>query len=231
MKAISYWASRHIVYARILIVFIKLSLVVLAAYTAVLLTRLDIVLPYAWLSVTCLILTFAAIICYPSRQHKKRTYWRQKICDFTLPFCSFIIITAALNNIDSLPNITGAYASSIVKNPTAADIMASGKTRAQLTRKEKRILRHEFTRQLKNYALAKISNDQQKAENSWKVALAIIGFIGLTILLAGLVCELSCGGSDAAAVLVGLLGFAALIWGLVALLKRIRRGPPEKKDE
>lgn len=124
----------------------------------------------------------------------------------------------------------GAYASSIVKNPTAADIMASGKTRAQLDRKEKRILRHEFTRQLKNYALAKISNDQQKAENSWKIVLAIIGFLGLTLLLTGLVCELSCGGSDVAAAMVGILGMAALIWGLAAIIKRIQRGAPSKKE-
>ena len=230
MKAISYWASRHILYARVLIVVIKISLVVLAAYAAVLLTRLNIVLPYQWIAICCLLLTGAAIVCYPSRTMKKSAYLRQKICDFTLPFCSFLIITAALNNIGSPKYLPGAYASSIIKTPTAADIMASGKTRAQLSKKEKRILRHEFTRQLKNYALAKISNDQQRAENSWKIALAIVGFIGLTILLAGLVCELSCSGSDTAAVLVGVLGLAALIWGFVALLKRIRRGPAQGKD-
>ncbi len=230
MKAISYWASRHIAYAQVLIVLIKVSLIVLAAYTAVLLTRLHIVLPYAWIALSCSILVMATIAFYPSRSSKRRSYLRQKTCDFILPFCSFIIITAALNNLGSPQYLPGAYASSVIKEPTAADILASGKTRAQLNKKEKRILRHEFTRQLKNYALAKISNDQQKAENSWKIVLAIIGFLGLTLLLMGLVCELSCGGSDVAAVLVGVLGMAALIWGLVAIIKRIQRGAPEKKD-
>ncbi len=230
MKAISYWASRHITYARVLIVLIKISLVALATYTAVLLTRLYIVLPFDWIALSCWMLIMAVIAFYPSRSSKKRSYLRQKTCDFILPFCSFIMITAALNNVGSLPYLPGAYASSIVKTPTAADIMASGKTRAQLDRKEKRILRHEFTRQLKNYALAKISNDQQKAENSWKIVLAIIGFVGLTLLLMGLVCELSCGGSDVAAALVGILGMAALIWGLVAIIKSIQRGAPAKKD-
>ncbi len=230
MRTISYWASRHIVLAWVLIVLIKVSLIALATYTAVLLTRLHIVLPFDWIALSCLILVSGAILFYPARNNKNRSYLQQKTCDFILPFCSFIIVTAAINNIGSSQYLPGAYASSIVKTPTAAEIMTSGKTRAQLTNKEKRILRHEFTRQLKNYALAKISNDQEKADNSWKIALAIVVFLGLTLLLAGLVCDLSCGGSEVAASLLGILGMAALIWGLVAIIKRIQRGAPEKKD-
>ena len=228
MKAISFWASRHIAYARLLIVLLKISLFALAVYTAVLLNRLDIILPYSWLAVSCLILGAAAVLFYPTRGSKEYSYLRQKLCDFTLPFCSFIIIVAALNNIDNLQYGNGVYASSIVKEPTAASIMASGKTKSQLNKKEKRILRHEFNKQLKNYAFAKIGNDQEKAAASWKIILAIVGFVGLSFLLAALVCNLSCGGSEVAAGILGVLGMAALVWGLIALIKRIKRGPAKK---
>ncbi|MEO7766600.1 MAG: hypothetical protein ABIS01_04205, partial [Ferruginibacter sp.] len=120
---------------------------------------------------------------------------------------------------------TGAYGIGLIKSSTAQEILASGKTKGMLTHKEKRILKKEFYKQLKIYAAATISGDKETSGKAWKIALAIIAMVGLVFLLASLACTLSCNGSDVAAILVFVIGLSALIWGFVALMKRIKHGP------
>lgn len=78
---------------------------------------------------------------------------------------------------------------------------------------------------MKNYAAATVRGDKAASGEAWKIMLAIIGMIGLLFLLASLACSLSCSGNDTAAVLVGILGLVGIVWGFVALVKRIKRGP------
>ena len=55
--------------------------------------------------------------------------------------------------------------------------------------------------------------------------------IGLLLLVGAIACELSCNGSDAAAIIVGVLGTAAIIIGLIAVLKAINRKQQRKAKE
>ncbi len=132
------------------------------------------------------------------------------------------------NTVSSYP---GAYSITIVKNPTAQEILASGKTRESLTHTEKKILKKEFYKQLKIYASAIITGDKETSGKAWKIALAIIAMVGLIYLLAALACSLSCSGSDAAAIIVGTLGLTGIIFGFVLLMKRIRRGPKKINED
>lgn len=227
MRQISTWASRHVIYARMLIVILKTSLYFIAAYTGLYLVSSGITIPAEPFYLIAVFTFLIALAIYPARTKKylrsKYHYARQKTGDFLLPLCAFLVIACAVNNAGSSSYFTGSFASSIVSDPTAAQILASGKTKAQLTKKEKRILRHEFTKQLKHFAVAKMRNDQQKANDSWKIVLAVIALLGLVYLLAALSCSLSCNGSDAAAILVGVLGLAGLIWAFVAFVNHIRR--------
>jgi len=229
MKNISYWAAGRIKTARFLIICIKLALFSLAYYTGIILYKAQLFLPANAIYGGVLTVLLIVVIVYPSvkkeRSLKKLSYNRQKICDFILPLCAFAIVTTLVNNADKHLGYTQAYGSHIIKRPTAQEILASGKTKGSFSRKEKRILKKEFFRQVKIYAAAKMSGDKAASGQAWKTILVIIAALGLTYLLAALVCNLSCSGSDAAAIIVGVLGFAGIIWGVVALIKKINRGP------
>jgi len=234
MKNISYWAAGHIRAARSLIICIKLALFALAYYTGIMLYKSQLFLPANAIYGGVLTVLLIVVIVYPSvkkeRFSKKLNYTRQKICDFILPLCAFSIVATLINNADKPLGYTQALGSHIIKRPTAQDILASGKTKGSFSRKEKRILKKEFFKQLKIYATAKMTGDKAASGEAWKTILVIIGALGLTYLLAALVCNLSCSGSDAAAIIVGVLGLVGIVWGTVALIKRINRGPKNKTD-
>ena len=224
MQKISYWASCNINSARFLIVTIKILIAALAYYTGMALYKMQLILPAAEIYFFTLVLLIATVIFYPLEK-KKLHYIKQKICDFILPLCAFLVFTIWVNNANVVNTSAVAYGSSIVKHPTAQEILKSGKIKASLSVKEKRILKKEFFKQLKVYAAATVTGNKAKAGEAWKIILAIIALLGLLYLLAALVCSLSCGGSDAAAVIVGVLGLAGLIWGFIALMKAINRKP------
>jgi len=90
-------------------------------------------------------------------------------------------------------------------------------------------LKEEFKKQIKVYAVAKIKGNNDGAGKALLIALTIIGAVGLLYLVAALACTLACNGSDAAAVIVAILGAAAVIWLTVVIIQRISRGP--KKEE
>lgn len=229
MQKISLWAKGHVAAARVYIVLIKLFLTALSYYTAISLYKMQWLLPVGPLYTTAAALLFAAAFYYPVKGKttvsKKWFYIRQKTCDFLLPLSAVLVFTTWVNNADTRQTNAAVYGSRIIHHPTAKEILESGKTRADLTKIEKRILKKEFFKQAKLYAAYSISGDKAKAGEAWKIMLAIIGMIGLLLLLAALACSLSCGGNDTAAVLVGILGLVGIIWGFTALVKRIKRGP------
>ncbi len=228
MKQISTWASQNIRQARLLIIIIKVTLFLLAVYAGLLLASNGNQLPASIVYPVVICVFLVVLALYPTQ---RRNYIRQKCCDFLLPLCSFAVICCAVSNAGPDGSSTKTFASTTISDPTAAQILASGKAKNELTKKEKRILKHEFKKQLKNYVVAKVKNDQQKADYSWKIVLGVIALLGLTFLLAGLVCELSCSGSDAAAVIIGILGLAGLIWAFVAFVNRVKRPKKEPKLE
>jgi hypothetical protein len=119
-----------------------------------------------------------------------------------------------------------------VTKPTAKQVLSSLSYRDKnsLSRLEKRILKKEFNHQLGVYAKSKLRGNNEKAEDAALIILTIVAALGLMALLAMLVCNLSCGGADAAAVLVGILGTAAIVWGVVVIIKRINRKSKIEKD-
>ncbi len=234
MKKISFWAKNNIQTARYLIVFLRLVIIGLAILTGWNLASIDIYLPATDIYFWAFILLVVAVIIYPSKgksaRSKPRSYFRQKACDFVLPLCSFAVIATGVNAFEMPVLASNVYGTGIIKKPTAQQILASGKTRKMMTRAEKRILKKEFNRQLKRFAVAKITGDDETAGKAWKIALTIIAAVGLTFLLASLACTLSCNGSDAAAVVVIVFGVGAVVLAMILILKRIHRGPKKIPD-
>ncbi len=223
MYTISVWAKQHAYFARLLIAIATPATFLLAFYTGRMLFNRGVILPEQPLYLLAFLFLVTGILLYPATGLSKvKSYARQKACDILLTVSAIIVITAGANNLD----VTGhavhmACASVVVPAPTAKEILESGKTRKELTWKEKRILKKEFRNQLKKYVAAKISNDKAGAQEAAKIILAIILLVGLTILLAALVCDLSCSGSETAALLIGVLGIIGLVWGFIALVKAI----------
>jgi fatty acid desaturase len=237
MRKISFWAKHHRLQAIAFLVIIKLLLALIAFYIGLSLLDLDIYIPFFVFAIALFILIIAALI-YPSRHltrlSKNQFYIRQKSCDFIIAACSFVMIGTLVNNNFPLPGTTISLASNVTAiKPTAEEILASLQYRdkSTLTKQEKRILKEEFMKQLKVYAVAKVTGNTSDAGKAGLIILTIVAALGLLYLVAALACTLSCNGSDAAAIIVVILGTAIVVWGTVTLIRRILHGPKKKKEE
>jgi len=238
MRKISFWAKNHRLPAIALLVISKLLLAGIAFYIGLSLLDFNIRVPF-YVFVIALFVLITAALLYPSKRltslSKKQFYIRQKSSDFIIAACFFIVIGTLVNNNFPIPATTtlASTATTTTITPTAEEILASLQYRdkSTLTKKEKRILKDEFKKQLGIYAVAKIKGNKDGAAKALLIVLTIIAALGLLYLVAALACSLSCNGSDVAAVIVGLLGAAAVIWGTVVVIKRISRGPKKKREE
>jgi threonine/homoserine/homoserine lactone efflux protein len=80
------------------------------------------------------------------------------------------------------------------------------------------------------YAKAKVTNDKQGGDRAVAIILACIAAVGLLFLVSMLACSLACNGSDAAAVAVMVLGTAAIVFGLIAVIRGTRRKKVPEAD-
>lgn len=235
MRKLSVWAKRNKWKARITIIVSHLVLILLAWYTGNRLSAMGNE-PPAFLVYIFAIIYFVAVFAYPSAKNKTRVnaaslYIKQKLCDFTLAATTFCMIMVFAGNSGVLqPLFQSSLASSVSvttnkENKTAAEILASLKYRdkSTLTRQEKRILKQEFKTQLKIYTVAKLSGDKRASGEAGLIILAIVAALGLLYLVAALSCSLSCNGSEGAATVVAVLGVAAVIVGLVFVIRSINR--------
>ena len=238
MRKISVWARNHRLAAISCIVMLKLLLALIAYYVGTSLSKLGIDIPFPVLAAT-MIVFLATAMFYPSRNRQKTIsknlfYTWQKTCDFVIAACTFVMIATLINSNMAATGTTEAYASHVttITEPTAEEILASLKYRGKssLTKQEKRILKTEFKKQLKVYVAEKVKGNKDGAGKAGLIILTIIGALGLLYLVAALACSLSCNGSDAAAVIVGILGVALIVWGTIALIKRISRGKKKNDD-
>jgi O-antigen/teichoic acid export membrane protein len=227
MRSISYWARHNPLTAKFYIVLIKGILIFLAVYAGILFSKMQVTISPLALVITVMAAILIAIL-YPQKKKTQRPgfYLRQKLSDFLLAACSFVCFTSIANNLESVtPSSFNLYANVPITKPTAKQILSSlpYRDKNSLSRLEKRILKKEFNHQLGVYAKSKLMGNNEEAGDAALIILTIVVALGLMALLALLVCNLSCGGADAAAVLVAIFGTAAIVWGVVMVIKRINR--------
>ena len=241
MKQLSLWARKNPRKARLIIIVSHLLILLLAWFTGREISALSDELP-GYLKIIFVLVFIIAAIIYPVKSKPGYLYAKQKTCDFLLALSTFGMVTGiAASGEISFGSLSPLYASTPSainnnkKDPTAEQILASLKHRdkSSLTRAEKRILKTEFKKQLKIWTFAKITGNKEEGSKAGLVILAIIGAVGLFFLVASLSCSLSCNGSDAAAIVVLLLGTAAIVLGLLAVLRAIKKKKrkPENKTE
>ena len=223
---------------RLIIVVSFILLTVLGVITGVLLTALTISIPFVVLLVTILIY-FIAVVSYPHYSLKRKMngaafYWRQKTCDAVLAFSTFCLILFFANRPETIINYTNPLNAAI----PAAFPKDSLKTYASID-VFSRSLRDENGKSLKWKEKKKLLKIQvkaiKKADNLSKgdkvglIILSVVAALGLIYLVAALACTLSCNGSEAAAVILGIGGVALVIFLFILALKAIKRS--QKKTE
>jgi cadmium resistance protein CadD (predicted permease) len=243
MRKISYWAKRNPRNARVIIIISHVLILLLAWYTGTKFINVEIFLP-GYLLLVFIILYGVAVIVYPRKKernffNRRFFYIKQKTCNFFLAFAAYgMIICIANGNVRNQivqPAFGITAASTVIDKikPTAAEILASLKYRDKktLSREEKRILKKEFRLQLKNYVIAKVTGNKRDGEEAGLILLSIVGALGLLFLVTALACNLSCNGYDGAAAIVGILGVAGIIIGLIVVIKAINRKAKKKKED
>lgn len=244
MKKLSYWAALNPWKARIIIVCSHLLILFLGWYTGSALSQMNILLP-GILLLAFILYYFISAFIYPAKKEKRKLgpkwyYIKQKICDFSLAASAWGMIICIANNKNvQLGYFNLASGSSIettiskIEKPTAAGILESLKSRdkSTLTGTEKRILRKEFTVQIKKYAIATIKGDKAAQNHAGAIILAIVLAVGLLSLVGVLACNLSCNGNDGAAILVGILGTAAVVIGLIFFIRSLQRKQEKNKEK
>jgi|SRR5687768_11013613 len=230
MRSLSRFAKSHPVQARIIIIVSHILLVLIAFYLSATLTHWGIRFSTLWLCFS-LLGFFVVGMFYPRRQGGVIiSYAKRKGFDFLVALSGFAVFFSTANFLnqpkESLTPVMATHIPNpLYKNPQAEKLLnafASGEKNS-FTKKEKRIIRQEFNHQVKQWVKAKISGDRSKGAQIALIILSIIAALGLLYLVAALACSLSCNGSDVAAIIVGVVGAAAVIWLLIKVIKAINR--------
>jgi hypothetical protein len=227
MRKLSLWAKYHPASARITIIISRVLLFLIACFLGKQLTTSGIVLSPLWIYFFIAVF-FIAGATYP-RKKSSSNYTRRKLYDFLVAGCGFFIALSLVAQLD-MPAY-GTVQATVPVEPSPYKYAEAKKLLEQHNRgekikfsgKEKRIIKKEFNYQLLQYAKAKITGKKLDAEQTLLIILACIAAVGLLYLVAALACTLSCNGSDAAALIVGILGLAGVIWGLIAVINAINR--------
>ena len=241
MRKLSLWGKNNPLKARLIIIFSHIILFILALFTGIELTSIGINLP-EYLKYLILSVSLLAFITYPSSKNKSAYtivsyYTRQKTCDFLLALSFFgliVCLTTPGENISTFyPDIHASTSPSVEKGktkPTAAEILTSleHRDKSTLTRSEKRILKKDFKKQIGIYIKTKITGEKEKSDQTLLIILAIIAALGIFLVVAALACSLGCNGSGTGAIAVAVLGTAAVVFGLIVVIQKIKRKKTDK---
>jgi hypothetical protein len=235
MRTLSFWAKHHPLYARIIIIISRCLLLCIAYFLGTRLVQSGVELSPLWLCFFVVVFFITGAV-YP-REPSTKNYAVRKRSDLIIACCSFLLMICVANDLNKpLPFYQTAQAV-VPTDPLPYKYSEAKKLLEQFEKgekkkfslKEKRIIRREFNYQLLQYAKAKISGRKTDAGQTALIILACIAAVGLLYLVAALACSLSCNGSDVAAVIVGILGTAAIIWGLIAVIRSINHKKPKTK--
>jgi hypothetical protein len=239
MKKISTWGRQHKYAARIIIVLLFIVLTALGIITGSLSNALGIIIS-SWVFVITVGIYFIAVLIYPAQHLKKNRlsraafYVRQKTCDIGLAASTFVMIIYFANQPGRIFHYSQGVQSALgaelaapkdstVKHKTVAVFSASMKdaTGNNLKWKEKKKL-------LKAQIKAVRKSDLSRGAKVALIILSVLVALGLLALIGALACELSCGGSEGAAILVLSLGSAAVLLLFLLVIKSIT-GKKRKK--
>lgn len=244
MKRLSLWGKDHKGSARIIIVVSFLLLTTLGIITGSLLTDVGVSISSATMLVFAFVY-FAGIAAYPSKSLKGKKlsaaafYVRQKSCDLLLAASTFCMIVYFSNQPGAvfdystplnaaIPAATSFPKDSTVKTYKPISVFSASmkdENGKQLKWKERKKLLKEQLRAIKN------SKDPSDGGKAALIILSVVVALGLLYLVAALACNISCNGSEGAAIVLAIGGTALVIFLLVIAIRAITGRKKKVKEE
>lgn len=236
MKKVSYWASQHLFWSRLLLILGFAILFGLGIYLGYLFFLEDVKLSDSSQTIVFLVLLIG-IFSYPFTHHKhqfwKHSYYRQKVADWTILLAIFLLVMINTNHLlyDWIANDLGEeYQSMLIVDFPSADTDKDKKLNKKAERKRWKLERKKMVKQFKGQL--KYLKKQRKAAKQDNTGvdllfvLYISALIGVLILFIGLlVCALSCSGLGVAAAIVGLGGLGiALVLLVIGIRTKFGKG-------
>lgn len=236
MKKISIWASQHKWLSRIIIIISYCLLNGIGLFLGDALHESDFVIPSLWVY-TAGFLFIGGCIIYPSKKEKaryKNFYRQQKRTDFFLVSLSFLLVICFGNHYNVQRAQTPFYfAYAVAAEVSSIKSTFIGETSIEPSPKKKTSLIKQWLKKLREN-IRTIRSEYKDASPGKRTALIIVTLLVAILLLyvvAALSCSLACAGSDAAAVMVALLGTGLIVFFAVRVIKRINRGPEKTEPE
>ena len=227
MKKLSFWAREHKHIARVTIIISYILLNVIGLFLGDVIHSFNIEFtPLFFLF--AISLTFLGWMIYPSKDKKheyKNFYLRQKSADLILVSATLLFVIYlgnALNkNTNSFRN--PLQAASIVNTNNAINISSPTVAKNTVSKKS---LRQKIRAEIKS--IRKAYKDSTKSQKTLYIILAVLAAAGLTYVLTMFSCSISCSGAEALGYVVFFVGLGAIVFGLVKVIQRIKRGKPKR---
>jgi hypothetical protein len=217
MKQLSYWASQQIWPARGLVVLCYFLVNVLGIFWAVVLLQHE-AQPTRLLPMLCCLTTILAFACYPKRKNARegRGYLIRRVCDAWLALATLgFVVYGTAEALHPAAQDRPVFASSRWKKPVDEGATANNVFRTQKSEKG-------FTGFL--HRVGKWYQERDTAERVILVILTILLTVALIALWGAVCCGIICDGMEALGYTLFFLGSGGLIFGCVALVRRIIRG-------
>lgn len=243
MKQISLWAKNHKWQARIVIIVSFVMLTALGLLVGRLMADIGITF-----SSVALFAFATAYICgamlYPAKKDKRSGsqsdsfYIKQKSCDLLLAASTFCMIVYIGNHPQSLFQHTQPLNATVITEPSlpkdsiSKNYKSINDFNASMQDENGNMLKWKERKKLLKQQVKEIrkAKDLSKGEKTMLMILSVLVAVGLLVLVGAASCNLSCSGSEGAAVLVGVGGTVAIIILLIIVIKAIY-GKKKKKKE
>jgi hypothetical protein len=214
MKNISLWAKNHAIAARWLIFLICFLLNTLTFWSGVGLYVADFNLPNYFITSVCVVLILGTAL-YPQRGG----YYHRKFFDGVL-YLSVAFIWLGLGYQNACESANYEFST----NPTFQLVSSISKAYPEVKSEKKSLKKQWFQQIRKNLKTIKhYIKHTTTGKKTGLIILTIFAALLLTFLLIAISCSIACGGSDALAVLVFVGGFGLIVWGMVSIIKYVKR--------
>ena len=226
MKNISAWANLHPWSTRFIIVLLIYPLMNFTGWAlGWMLVENGIELNVLGIYLLC-VAVFFIMAFYPRKRERNRYrnfYTARKTGDMLLALSSFLLITWTSNvSVHQGVQQSPIHATEqLVKTNTASQTLSLEKP----SKKEKK----SFKKFLKD--LRKKYKEASKGGKVGLIILTIVVALILIYLLAAVSCSIACGGAEALAWVVAILGLGGIVFGAVKVIQRITRGPKKARTE
>ncbi|MDX1938599.1 MAG: hypothetical protein SFU21_15875 [Flavihumibacter sp.] len=240
MKSISIWARHNKWQARFAITISWILLTLIGLYLGLVIREFNFMLPMSVLvsSIVAFLMTFLLYPLKYQRKEKKSSFYAwQKNSDFVVATASFIMIIYIANKPETL---LSGYQSGLAAVTSEISFPIDSAHRTYMSIKDfnssmkdadGKLLKWKERKKLLKSQIKAIrkADDMSKSKKTALIILSVIVAMGLLLLVSSAACTLSCNGSGAAALIVGIGGTALVVWLLIVVIRRIKSKTQKKQ--